>query len=543
MVEAPMPFKKSATDEAPFTIRVEGENRPVRARAGESLLHALARNGILLRSDCGGKGVCRQCAVKDAATGELRPACQVTVTEDLSIRIPPAARRTLEVIRKPSLDEGAVRLLQSRAGRVSPRHRWGAAVDVGTTTLAVYLCDRVEGHVLASTSLRNPQFLFGDDVMARIGAVDQDPAALREMQMLVLDAVAMALTSLAASIGMDPKDLREISVVGNPTMVHIFWGVDPTPLGRHPYEPVFRNIRSDKASALGWNAFPKARVTSLPLLSGFLGADTVACALALDLRRAPDGTLLVDVGTNGELLLKADGSLWGTSCATGPAFEGAAIRHGMPAVSGAVSRVEPAGDGTLRWDVIRRDDRRDPKPLGICGSGVLSAVAALYSAGILRKDGRIDTMKAPHRILCEDNGIPSVILVDSPHTASGAPLLFTQKDVRSVQLAKAALRTGIDLLCREAGMSEPQIVHLAGTFGTHLDPRDAVTIGMLPPLGLERIRAAGNAAGLGALLCLVDPETMEELGDLAAATRVVNLAAHPDFQDAFVSALAFPGEG
>ncbi|SMC20047.1 Uncharacterized 2Fe-2 and 4Fe-4S clusters-containing protein, contains DUF4445 domain [Desulfacinum hydrothermale DSM 13146] len=525
---------------APCTIHVEGEHRSVRARTGETLLLALARNGIFLRSDCGGKGVCRQCTVQDTDTGERMPACQVTVTEDLSVRIPSAARRALEVIRKPDLERAAKQLLRSRAGRVSPRERWGAAVDVGTTTLAVYLSDRVEGRVLASTSLRNPQFLFGDDVMARISAVDQNPAVLGEMQAMVLDAVAMALTSLAASVQLDPSNLCQITVVGNPTMIHIFWGVDPTPLGRHPYEPAFRDLRTDRASLLGWDSFAKTRVTTLPLLSGFLGADTVACALALDLLHSAEGTLLVDVGTNGELLLKAGTQLLGTSCATGPALEGAAIGHGMPAVSGAVRHVEMNPDATLRWEVIRRDDGPDPKPLGICGSGVLSAVAALYSSGIVQKDGRIDISKAPHRILLDHKGIPSVILVDGSHTALGTPILFTQKDVRAVQLAKAALRTGIDLLCRKAGIHAPSLIHLAGTFGSHLGPKDAITIGMLPPVGTEKVRAAGNAAGLGALLALVDPDSVEELDRLAASTRVVELASHPDFQETFVSSLAFP---
>ncbi len=524
-------------------VRISPDDTTIEAGGGEPLIAALAAAGILLRADCGGLGRCGKCRVtiRDRETDDARSAlaCQTWVDADLRVEIPDASRLSPEVLQKdrlPSVD--GIRLPLSR-GDIPNGHDCGLAVDLGTTTIALYLCDLVRGGVAASASIKNPQAIYGADVMSRISAVSEQPDRVSHLQGLVIDAVEQVAGVLCRSVGAAPDRVRKMTVVGNPTMAHLFIGQSPAPLGIYPYRPAFTSENRIIGGDLGFRFLEDAVVHTLPLVSGFVGSDAVAAGLAMDLGSAGDGTMLVDVGTNGEVLIKAPEGILATSCATGPALEGATISQGMPAVRGAIDGVSITEDA-VRWSVIGNGSAR---PRGICGSGVLSAAAAILSAGVVGPDGRFRTDPASHPMLRKNGPKWAMVLAPAEAAGTDGPIRFTQTDIRAVQLAKGALRTGIDILCEESGIDAPERLLLAGAFGAHMDKMDALRIGMFPPMDPEKISAAGNAAGIGAVMALIDNEVRKAATAMASAIRVVELAAHPGFQDRFVAALSFPEQG
>ena len=283
-----------------------------------------------------------------------------------------------------------------------------------------------------------------------------------------------------------------------------------------------------------------ARLRTLPLISGYLGADIVSAALATDLSHAPWGTMLVDVGTNGELILVTKEGPVATSCATGPAFEGATIRHGMQATSGAIDAVRFVPEtGCFEYTLIQRGTSHPKPPVGICGSGVISVVAELLKAGVIRKTGNFNPACGSPCLQPGGNGILEMTIAPAEATGAGHAITLTQADVRAVQLAKGALRAGIDLLCRENGMRCPRKVLLAGAFGSTINRADALQIRMFPEMEVTDIEVVGNAAGAGAVLALLRQDLFEMAAEIARITRVLDLATHRDFQETFVNALSF----
>jgi uncharacterized 2Fe-2S/4Fe-4S cluster protein (DUF4445 family) len=531
---------------------------PVAARRGANLLATLAAAGRFLRADCGGRGSCGKCAVR-AAAGALEPpeeserrllgaarlaagerlACLARIAGPAAVAVPAESRLEAEVVRK-----GLPGLLERLAAALPPAPesppQYGVAVDLGTTTIAVYLCDAGRRAVLASTSARNPQAIYGDDVVSRIAAAAAGREALAQLQTLVVRAIDWAVAALCRRTGIAPAKVARACAVGNSTMIHLLLGADPSPIGFFPYAPRFATARRLAAGAIGLAFNPRAELATLPLISGYLGADVVAAALAADLEGRPSGTLLVDVGTNGEIIAMTPAGLAAASCATGPAFEGAAIRHGMQAASGAIDAVsfDPA-TGALAARVIRRGSGPAPPPAGICGSGIIAAVAELVRAGVITASGAFDRSR-PHPFLQPgEGGVPEFVIVPADAACGRRAIVLTQKDVRAVQLAKSALRTGVELLCRENGLARPERILLAGAFGSFIDRAAALRIGLFPDIGEERIEVIGNAAGAGAVLALMAPGTFERAAALCARTRVLDLAAHPDFQSAFIANLAF----
>jgi uncharacterized 2Fe-2S/4Fe-4S cluster protein (DUF4445 family) len=539
-------------------IEIRVDDRIIRAEKGASLLEAMVAAGLLLRSDCGGRGRCGKCMVRveSAAAGGLsepdeaerrslgderlptghRLACRASVYGAVSVEIPAESRLAPEVVQK-----GLPALLSLPAARSRPpESAWGIAVDVGTTTVAVYLCDLKQRTIAASTSIRNPQAIFGDDVISRISAVRLDPGSLPRLQSMTVSAIDWAVNALCRKAGIGPRGIGAAVAVGNSTMVHLLLGEDPSSIGVFPYTPGFVEARSVEAGAVGLKFNPGARLRTLPLISGYLGADIVSAALAVDLARHASGTMLVDVGTNGEIIMLAEAGLSATSCATGPAFEGAAIRHGMQATSGAIdaARFNPL-TGILDVTVVQRGDGPPPRPAGICGSGIISTVAELLRAGIILKSGRFDPDGASACLRPGVNGATEFEIVPAGETQTGRPITLTQADVRAVQLAKGALRTGIDLLCRENNLPQPVRILLAGAFGSYIDKTAALAIGMFPALPASAIEVVGNAAGAGAILTLFDDDYVSRSKALAQTTRVVDLAGHPDFQNTFIQSLSF----
>ena len=537
------------------------ENRRIETQKRQSILEALINAGILLRADCGGKGKCGKCRIQisdehrdqvslpteaeNRALGEknlragLRLACQVSASGNIAISIPAQTLLAPEVTRKgPTLLPG---LASARKPAPGTPEAFGVAVDLGTTTIAVYLCDLNHHTVKASVSMRNPQVLYGDDVMSRITAVYQHEDHLSKLQKMATNAIEWGVRSLCRSSGVASDRLIKMVVVGNSTMIHLFAGEDPTSIGIYPYEPRFKEERSFWAFELGFNFSDRTQIITLPLVSGFLGSDVIAAVLAADHERWKDGTMLIDIGTNGEVVLLNQGRFSATSCATGPAFEGASIRHGMHAVSGAIDAVRiDTRTGKASCSVIQKDPANPRQPSGICGSGVVSAIAELYKTGMISADGRLLSDLFPGVFLCDGDEPPQYILAGAEHTQTKRAITITQADVRAIQLAKGALYTGIHLLCRETGILKPSSMLIAGAFGSYIGKQDALTIGLFPEMHVADLKIAGNAAGAGAILTLFDEACRQKALELAQSIRVIDLARHPDFQEVFMTSLSFP---
>ncbi len=421
------------------------------------------------------------------------------------------------------------------AGAAAPR--FGAAVDLGTSTIAVYLCNLQTGEVPGVETARNPQISFGADVMSRItaGADHQNAAVMAGM---ARETIAVCIQTLCRRYDLAPRDLVEALVVGNSTMCHLLLGAPVPGLGLAPYRPVFHEGLRVRARDLGLPLHPGALVHTLPLPSAFVGADTVAAWLWADRRLDDRPTLLLDLGTNGEMVLAAGGRLWATSCATGPAFEGATLSCGMAGIPGAIEQVA-FRDGVIDLKVIGSSTDPAIRPRGLCGSGAMSALAALLSCAILRADGRFEPGLGPEALRQTPAGV-EFMLASAEQAANGQAVVLHQKDVRELQLAKAAVATGIKFLCAAAGIKAPERIFLAGAFGNVLEPRDAVAIGMIPAIASGHIDGIGNAAGLGAALALLDVRARGRAGNLLHELEVIELGGAPGFKEAFFASLAFP---
>lgn len=544
-----------------LTISLPSQDRSIKAVAGQRILEALINAGILLRADCGGKGQCGKCSIhiveaeanslssptdneiralgeKRVASGD-RLACHAEIYEDIAIRIPDTSLLSAEVAKKglPMLPDP----IPSVHVPEKLSDAYGVAVDLGTTTIAVYLCDFAAGSVIGSTSMRNPQIIYGDDVMSRITAVHREPAKLQQLQNMVVKAIEWGISHLHRIYRIDRNRLQRMVVVGNSTMIHLFAGEDPSSIGIFPYSPQFTAERTIRARSIGFKFNPSADIITLPLISGFLGSDILAAAMAADLESMEEGTILVDVGTNGEVMLRSKNGLSATSCATGPAFEGASIRHGMHAVSGAVDavKIDPVS-GEAFCSIIQNNPRRPKKPSGICGSGVISIAAEFYRRGIIQDNGRFERNSFPAFFRSDEDDMTEYILIDGAKTANGRPVTFNQKDIRAIQLAKGALSTGIMLLCQEAGIEAPKQILIAGAFGSHIDVKDALTIGMFTHIEPSNLITIGNAAGAGAILAIFDDAYRRRAAAIIHDTTVLDLGSHPKFQETFLDALSFP---
>lgn len=406
----------------------------------------------------------------------------------------------------------------------------GLAVDLGTTKIALYLVDLGSGRTVAARGLMNPQIAYGEDVVARLGYALQDRAHADRLQEVVVEALNEAIGEMCDEVGQAPEEVVEAVVVGNTAMHHLFLALPVAQLARAPYVPAVQSALDVKARDIGLRLAPGAYVHLLPNIAGFVGADHVAMLLATGVAEAEGVTLALDIGTNTEICLVCNGELTSLSCASGPAFEGAHIRHGMRAARGAIERVRVAGDR------VEIQTIEGAPPVGICGSGILDALAQLRLAGVVDANGRI----REHPRVREGDGGREFVLVDEGEGGDGRPAItLTQRDVRELQLAKGAIRAGIDVLLRTRDIGEEEIdrVVVAGAFGTYIDIGSAVTIGMLPRLPLERFRQVGNAAGSGARAALVSLTKRAEAQEIARRVDYVELAAYPDFAQIFARAM------
>ncbi|MCP3954966.1 MAG: DUF4445 domain-containing protein, partial [Desulfobacterales bacterium] len=476
---------------------------------------------------------------EDSGRG-FRLACRVNIKSDMTVEIPDRSRFIPEVVAKPATQQLLDEALADRGNSQRTLKGYGLAVDLGTTTIGVYLCDLTRLKVAASIAIRNPQALLGADVISRISAVMMDQRNLARLQQMAVGGIEAAVRSLCDTACISPEEISRMTIVGNSTMIHLILGVDPASIGTSPYQPKFTEEQKVPAQGIGFHFTPAIMVYTPPLISGFLGADILSAAQAVRFFDQPPGTLLVDMGTNGELMLKGRDGITATSCATGPAFEGANIHHGMQAAPGAVDAVKlDSHSGKVELSVIKNNKGRAVKPSGICGSGILSAVAEFVRSGVVLEDGAFNSQIAHPGFKFDNGKLREFVIASGEVTATGRDLTVTQKDIRAIQLAKSALTSGIKMICEKAGIKRPEKILLAGAFGNHMDLDDCYTIGLLAGVGPENIEVIGNAAGVGAVLTMFDPASTVGLKDLAWAAKVFNLSANSEFQDIFLKNLNF----
>jgi len=419
---------------------------------------------------------------------------------------------------------------------------FGLAIDVGTTSVVTSLMELASGEQLASVSSLNPQAVFGGDLMSRIAFAQFDPGNLRKLQTRIIGLINQHIEQVCRDSGVFAKWIYKVVVVGNTCMHHVLLGIDPSYVGLAPYAPVMRHPLTLAARELFLKVNPEARVCLLPIVAGFVGADAVAVALATRMDESPDIRIAVDIGTNGEVLLGSREHLWACSAPAGPALEGAQIRHGMRAALGAIDRVV-FENGDLGLHTIG-----DASAQGICGSGLIDAIAVLLDAGAIDWTGLIDIdhadrLPAPLRSRVVMRGEERAVILARPGESGAAQeIALTQDDVRQVQLCKGAIASGAAMLQRIAGVPDDKIAELmlAGGFGNYLSIRSALRIGLIPGLPEPRIRYVGNAAVLGAQLALLSEIERERASLIARRIEHVSLAAHPDFQDVFVDCMNFP---
>jgi uncharacterized 2Fe-2S/4Fe-4S cluster protein (DUF4445 family) len=422
---------------------------------------------------------------------------------------------------------------------------YGIAFDVGSTTVAGHLCDLRTGEVVGSAGEMNPQIRFGEDLMSRVSYVMLNPGSVKELTRAVRGCLAKLTAELCRDAGVERADVLEVTVVGNPVMHHLLLGIDPTELGGAPFALAVDDALRIPASELGLPVNPGARAYVLPCIAGHVGADTAGVILAEAPHLADEVTLLVDVGTNAEIVLGNRERLLAASSPTGPAFEGAQISCGQRAAPGAIERVRIDPE-TLepRVKVIGCDDWSDDpgfagtRVTGVCGSGIVEVVAELLLAGILTADGTIDGSLAARstRIVPDGRTFSYVLWAGEPE------LRITQNDVRQIQLAKAALHAGCRLLMERYGIERIDRVRLAGAFGAHIDPVHALVLGLVPDCDPAGVTSAGNAAGTGARIALLNRAAREEIERVVRDVEKVETAVEPRFQEHFVHAMAIPHE-
>ena len=486
------------------TVLMDGRETVIPAQTGETILEALARAGIAVSAPCGGLGRCRKCAVR--ATGELACedgarldgqtvlACRTRLTGDARVRVSESKAEIL----KTGVSAGEE--TDGEAGL-------GVSVDVGTTTLAAYLVERSTGRVLASDARLNPQRPHGADVISRLSFAIESEENAALLQREILAAIDEMTRSMLERAGRAGEEIRCRALVGNTVMMHLLGGYPARPLAFAPFTPAYTALHEKELGGV--------RTILGGCISGYVGADTLAAALACGLDERDENAMLIDIGTNGEIMLKKDGRCFACSCAAGPAFEGAHIVCGTGAVAGAIdhARVE---NGEIVYTTIGGGEAT-----GICGSGLIDLTAALLERSDITPMGRMaGDVRLSERVY------------------------LARSDIREVQLAKAAIASGIRILAEQAGaaLADIEKVYLAGGFGNFIGLDSACRIGLLPAALRAKIVPVGNAAGSGSVRLLVSEQARRRAEALRQATRCVELAATPDFNDVYTDELLFEDE-
>lgn len=432
--------------------------------------------------------------------------------------------------------------LVSVALPASARAPLGVAVDIGTTTVVAYLVDLSTGKHLATGMAHNPQAQHGADVISRTEYAARHPEGLKRLQQEAIGVVNQVVAQALESVGARDVDIYEMTVVGNTFMLHLFLGLDPQYIAQAPYIPVHSDPYIVAPTELGVKINPSGRIFCLPIIAGYIGADTVGMIAATRLLENEKPVLAVDIGTNGEVALWSGQRLVCASCAAGPAFEGAQIEQGMRAAPGAISGVV-LKNGDIQIETIGQEP-----PVGICGSGLFDAMAVCLEAGIVDAMGRMippdEEKKLPSALadrLCGENNTRRFRLAPEAAGKCSPGVYLTQKDVRELQLAKGAVRAAVEMLLKECGLGVQDLsaVLLAGAFGNVIRPTSALRIGLLPPMDPALIRGVGNAAGAGAMLALINLEWREKSCEIAQRAEHIELSQRPEFQQLFMETMLF----
>jgi uncharacterized 2Fe-2S/4Fe-4S cluster protein (DUF4445 family) len=520
-----------------FSVIFKPDGKQISIHAGATLLEAAGQAGIILNSVCGGKGTCKKCLVILEPDARQVLACQHHIQSNLTVTIPPSSRFFEQKILEHGIDTYlSVRptIYGEYQEKVSTKVIFGLAVDIGTTTVVVKLINMTDGQCLATQATLNPQSRHGDDVVSRIAYAKTDKK-LAELHTLIIDCINDLIEKLCKQASINAEQIYEMCVVGNTTMNHILLNLPVEQLGQAPYKAFSLDAHDVAAKKLHLKINPEGNVHTVENIAGFVGSDTTAVVLATDIDSAEEMALVVDIGTNGEIVLGTKNKLYAASCAAGPAFEGARITCGSRAAGGAIEAVV-VDNGDIVLDVIG-----DGTPRSICGSGLIDAVAVLLDLGVIDASGRFnkpgkladDISEEIVSHIRNESGQPAFFFTDS--------IFLTQKDIREVQLAKAAIRAGVKILQRRLGVADADIrqILLAGAFGNYIRPKSAMRIGLLPDVPLERIRFVGNAAGSGAQMILLSRHCRDKARELARKIEYVEIAHEKEFTTVFADSMLF----
>jgi uncharacterized 2Fe-2S/4Fe-4S cluster protein (DUF4445 family) len=526
-----------------FVVKFVDEGKEIRIHEGATLLDAANAVDIALNTVCGGAGTCGKCRVVLVDTGQEVAACQTTIDRDMLVRIPAASR-----LFRPKILSGGVKRDREIESNIWRKYEalagkgmiLGSAVDIGTTTVVLKLIDMRKGTCLATETALNSQSRYGDDVISRI-SFGSSEEGFRELRKSIAGCIDGLLGKACSEANVSRKDVYEVCCVGNTTMGHVMAGLPIEQLGQSPYKAYELNAVEMSVEEAGIQMNEAGSVRVGENIAGFVGSDTVAVGLAVDIACAAEMTLVVDIGTNGELICGTSENLLSASCAAGPALEGARIKYGSRGVDGAIEAVVINSED-IDIDVIGGGNARS-----ICGSGLVDAIAVMLELGVIDMTGRFISAedaksrlseKIAARVIEEEGGAGFVLSWQS----QGQPkVILTQKDVREMQLAKAAIRTGIELLLKRLGISACQVdrVLMAGAFGNYIRAQSALRVGLLPKVELSKIHFVGNAASSGAEMMLLSDAGRQEAGDIARQVNYVEIANEPAFGNIYAECMLF----
>jgi uncharacterized 2Fe-2S/4Fe-4S cluster protein (DUF4445 family) len=544
-----------------FRIKILPQNLEINAQKGELLIEVLHRLGIFLEAECGGQGTCGKCVVQivegfcEGQGSELLTeqqvsegfvlSCQVEVNDNLVVIAHESVPHIHETVDSASSkfeidipQEIEIQPLSKKLERKDRKTKhYGIACDVGTTTVALNLVDLITGKILTSRSSYNNQIRCGADIISRI-IYSQKPGHLEELNRLIIGTINQLLNSVLSTIGISREDITSAAFSGNATMTHLLLGIDPKNIRLEPYVPTVQTVPLHSAKEIGIHIHPEAVVYFTPAVGSYVGGDITSGILCTKLKgKSPGIELFIDVGTNGELVVMGDDWMIGCACSAGPAFEGVGIDCGMRASIGAIDSV----DVDITNQEIKNSVIGNVKPLGICGSGIIELVAGLFEKGMIDRNGKFTDVAFKDRIRCEDNRC-YFILVSANQTATGNDIFISEKDIANVMRAKAAIYSACSLLLKNVGLKVNDIekIYVAGGFGSHLNFRHAITIGMLPDIDLDKFEYLGNTSLIGAQLALLSEEFREQLAQIAKSITYVDLSSEPNYMDMYTAALFLP---
>jgi len=526
-----------------YSVTFSPHGKQIFVHEGVTVLEAAGLAGVILNSVCGGIGTCGKCTVRIEPQGVEVAACKWIIEGDITVAVPQQgelfAKRVLE--EGIELDDDISCDIAAKYGHKGVQTIFGISLDIGTTTVVAKLLDLYDGRCMATASGENPQMAFGDDVISRISTASTENGFTR-LHDTIISYINSLIAELCKDAEIDTGDVYEISVAGNTAMSHLFLSLPVKQLGESPYEAYSLCAFDKNPVEMSLNINPAGNVHVMENIAGFVGSDTTAVALAADFDKIEKMTLIVDIGTNGELLLGTKDKIYAASCAAGPALEGARIDQGSRAVAGAIEAVR-FDERDVYVEVIGEEPAAS-----ICGSGLIDTVAVMLDLGIIDSTGCFSEKSAlkeklsPAIInrLIEKGGQPGFVLAWGDDKRKD--VVLWQRDIRQMQLAKGAIRTGIILLQKELAIEDEEIeqVFLAGAFGNYIRRESALRIGMLPDIPCERIHFIGNAASTGAQMTLLSSKMRKQTADITRNINYIEIAMKKDFQAVFTDSLLFP---